>query len=234
MSARRRWSALLAVLAVTTALLLPLQLLVGSLGPVTDGLAAREAEGSLWSGGLRGASWRGRPLGDLKVGLRPLPLLLGNRVFAIRGDDLSLRMLLGRRRGVEGMNASIEALALPGLPAIDVDLRFADVALVFADGRCTRAEGRVQASLRWAGREDVATVLSGTPECAERAMVLPLRADGGTPRIQAELRLEADGRYRLHAVVGDADPTAAALLRQSGFVDAPGGLSRSIDGRLAD
>lgn len=232
MSAWRRWPALLVLLAVTVVALLPLQLLVGPLGLVPEGLAAREAEGNLWSGGLRGASWRGRPLGDLRVGLRPLPLLLGRRTFAIHGEELSMGMLLGRRRGVDAMSASMEALAIPGLPAVEADLSFADVALIFSDGRCTRAEGRVQAKLRWAGREGDVAVLSGIPECAERAVVLPLRSEGSPYRIQAELRVEGDGRYRLQAVVGDADPDVAALLLQGGFVDAPGGLSRSIDGRL--
>lgn len=234
MSALARWLALLGILVVTMATLLPLQLLVGPLGLLPRGAAAREVEGNLWSGVLRGTSWRGRSLGDLGIGLRPMPLLLGHRILDIRAEALSLRLLLGRRRGVEAMNASMEALAIPGLPAIEADLRFADVTLIFADGRCTRAEGRVQASLRRAGRKDVLTVLSATPECAQHAVVLPLRSGESTLRIQAELRLEADGRYRLQAVVDDADPDVAALMRQGGFVDAPGGLSRSFDGRLAD
>lgn len=234
MSARRRWPALLAVLSLTFAALLPLQLLLGSPGQLPESLAAREAEGNVWSGRLRGASWRGRPLGDLEIGLRPLPLLLGRRSFDVSGNGLSLRLQLGRHRGIEATNASIEALAVPGLPAIKTDLRFKDVAVVFTDGRCIRAEGRVQASVHWTGREQDVTVLSGTPECAERAVVFPLHADAGTRRIQAELRLEPDGRYRLQTVVGDVDPATATVLRGIGFVDAPGGLSRSIDGHLAE
>ena len=216
---------------------LPLQLALGWLSLPHIGLEVREAEGTVWSGRLRGASLHGLALGDLGVGLSPLQLLLGTRALRVtgKGEDGAhrLRLLQGRRNGVDGAEGRFHANGLAGLPGVGMDVDFAQLAVVFTDGHCARAQGSVRASLAWPGQEAASTVLSGSPQCADRAAVLPLRSESGSARIEAELRIEADGRYRVQAVVRDADPAASLVLRQAGFVEGPAGLSRSQDGRLS-
>ncbi len=234
MNVRVRRTVFLGALALAI-FLPPLQLAVGWMDFAAQGVAAREAEGSIWNGKLRSTSWHGQALGDLRVGLQPVSLLTGTRVVRITGDSFTLMALSGRTIGVDVVDGGIILAALPGLPALQTELRFSGVALVFKAGRCVRAEGRVQAHIRWqVGTEDAPILLSGVPECAERAAVLPLRTVAGSPGIEAELRIEADGQYRLLALVRDADPVTSVVLRRAGFMDAPGGLSRSMDGRIAN
>lgn len=230
MNARHRLLLFALVLGGAAAALVPLQLLAARGLP--QGLVAREVTGSAWAGRLRGTSLRGHPLGDLDVRLHLLPLVAGTRVASVRGNGLQLRTLLGGRRGIEALDGDLDDLPVPGLPGVAMALRLRDVDVVFRDGRCLRAGGTLRAGLRWPGRDGELMALSGTPACAERAVVLPLRAEGGSLRMQADIRIDAAGAWRVQATVDDADPATAALLRQAGFVDGPAGLSRSLDGDL--
>ena len=63
--------------------LIPLRVAVGWFG-VEAGLAAREAEGSVWLGVLKEAQFGRVPLGDLSARLDMLPLLLGRARLASR------------------------------------------------------------------------------------------------------------------------------------------------------
>ena len=234
MNLRVRSLVFLGALATAT-LAPPLQLALGVLDFDKQGIAAREAQGSIWSGTLRGASWDGRALGDLDVGLRPFSLLAGTRVIAIAGDGFAIEALSGRTIGVDAVDGVIKMAGAPLLPGLQAELGFTGVAVVFQAGYCKRATGRVQARLRWeAPAEGVPILLSGTPECAGRTAVLPLRSEAGSAGIEAELRLEADGGYRLQILVRDADLATSLLLHAAGFMDAQGGLSHTLDGRLGN
>lgn len=227
----RLWLFLL-VLALALTVLVPLQWLLGGLDLPRLGLSAREATGTLWQGGLRGAAWHGQALGDLQVRLQPLPLLGGTRALHISGERVALRLLQGRRNGVDDVNGMFVG-NIASLPGIDIELRAAGVAVVFADGRCQQADGQMQASLSLTGQDTPMAMLTGTPQCADRTAVLVLRQDSGSARIEATVRIEADGRYRLQNVVRDADPALSVLLQQAGFTEGPAGLSQTHDGQLA-
>lgn len=230
MNARHRVLLFALALAAGALVLLPLQPLAKRGLP--EGWRAREATGSVWAGRLRGASLHGYPLGDLDLRLHLLPLAAGNRVASVRGSGLQLRALWGGRRGIEAMHGDLDELPLPGLPGVVMALRLRDVGVVFREGRCLHATGTARVGLRWSGRNDEQVALAGTPACAERAVLLPLRAEAGSLRMQADITIDASGAYRVQATVGDPDPATAALLRQAGFVDGPAGLSRSLDGDL--
>lgn len=230
MNARHHVLLFALALAAGALVLLPLQLLAERGLP--EGWRAREATGSVWAGRLRGASLHGYPLGDLDLRLHLLPLATGTRVVSVRGDGLQLRAAMGGRHGIEALQGDLDGLPAPGLPGVVMALRLRDVGVVFRQGRCLHAEGMVRAGLRWPGRDDEQVALSGTPACAERAVLLPLRTEAGRLRMQADITIDATGAYRVQATVGDADPATAALLRQAGFVDGPAGLSRSLDGTL--
>lgn len=232
MNRRRRWWWWLAAVAVAMLSMPPLQLLASRLAD--RGLVAREAHGSLWHGHLRGAGWRGIALGDLGLRLQPLPLLAGTRALQLRGKSLSARLLQGRRNGVEGADGRIalgEAEMIAGLRA---EAEFSGFTLVFEGDRCTHAAGRLQLRLSPAGAGRELLLLSGAPSCADRIGVVELRSQEGGSRVEASLRIDADGRYRLQSLVRDADPVIARALREGGFQESPGGYSRSVDGTLAN
>lgn len=231
---RRTWAAFAGLLALCLVLLVPLQLALEWTGLPGRGLSARAVEGSVWLGNLRGVQWSARPLGDLQVQLQPLSLLAGTRATKLEADTYNLHLLQGRRNGVQALDGTVVLGGLPGLQGVTLELEFARFALVFANGRCLRAEGVIQAGLTLAGGDTPATLLSGHPQCVERAALIPLRSETGSARIEADLRIEADGRYRLQAVVRDADPATTALLGAAGFLQGPAGLSRDASGHLLD
>ena len=68
--------------------LTPLSLAIGWFGLDTRGLAAREAEGSVWLGALKEAQLGPAPIGDVTARLNSLPLYLGRaRVSLARADE---------------------------------------------------------------------------------------------------------------------------------------------------
>src|SRR5690606_22140697 len=72
--------------ALALLVLAPLQLVLPRLSP-PPGLSAAGVEGGLWRGTLRQAQWRGAALGDLRLGLSPLPLLTGRRRLWLRSPQ---------------------------------------------------------------------------------------------------------------------------------------------------
>lgn len=231
---RRTWAAFTGLLALCLGVLVPLQLALEWTGLADRGLSARAAEGSVWHGNLRGVQWRGKPVGNLQVQLQPLPLLAGTRATKLEADTYNLQLLQGRRNGVQALDGTVVLGGLPGLQGVTLELEFARFALVFANGRCLRAEGMVQAGLKLPGEGNAVSLLSGQPQCVERAALIPLRSETGSARLEVDLRIEADGRYRLQAVVRDADPATTALLGAAGFLQGPAGLSRDASGHVLD
>lgn len=63
--------------AVAAAWTFPLQLALDVAGPDRQGMSWREAEGTIWSGTLRGARWQGLAMGDVHVALSPASLIAG-------------------------------------------------------------------------------------------------------------------------------------------------------------
>ncbi len=228
---------LLIVFLVAGLLALPLTLpLAAGLrwgGP--PALAAGSVSGSVWRGELQGARLGRILLGEVKIGLEPLPLLIGRtrvRMEAQGGDARGAgRLRISRKApGVDGLSASVplSALGLSGGLGGEVALR--DFSAAFRDGACREASGRVTAVINGLG--DGPATLTGRPVCQGRALVASLT--GGAKDATAELiiRLQADGRYQIEAVVRTADPALGAILAAEGFATAPDGYRRTIEGRL--
>ena len=98
-------------------ILLPLRVVL-ALGDA--GLAARQVSGSLWSGQLADAAWRGVPLGDLAVGLAPLSLLSGAPRLGFEGPALTGTAMAD---GVTGLSGTVDASGHTPLPIGRVDLQ---------------------------------------------------------------------------------------------------------------
>lgn len=181
--------------------LLPLRFALGWLGFADKGLAAREATGSVWLGALAEARFGNAPLGDVATRLRVLPLLVGRARLDLEQADDGLRggVTVSRHGfGIDDASGRIEAPALADLPPPTLDL--ADLSVRFADGLCVHAEGLVKA--RFAGELGSVPLnagFSGEARCDGQALLLPLVGQSGSDRL--EVRLFADGRYRIDAAL---------------------------------
>ncbi|HEX6376533.1 MAG TPA: type II secretion system protein N [Allosphingosinicella sp.] len=192
----------LAALLLSLAALLPLRLALDWLGFADKGLAARQADGSIWLGALADAHFGDLPLGDLGTRLRTLPLLVGRARLDVRQeseDGLRGGVSLSRHGfGIDDASGTIRAPALAGLPPPALDL--ADLSVRFADGQCSSANGLVKA--RFAGElagVPLAAGFSGEARCDGPALLLPLASQSGADRLT--VRLFADGRYRVDAAL---------------------------------
>jgi general secretion pathway protein N len=203
---RLRWwreTFFLGALLFSLIALLPLRFALDRLGFADMGLAARQAQGSLWVGALEDARFGTIALGDVATRLRALPLLAGRARLDVaqEGDGLRAGLTLSRHGfGVDDATGTLTASGLAGLPPAALDL--ADVSIRFGDRLCAQAEGLVTA--RFSG--DLAGLplaggFSGEARCDGPALLLPLASRSGE---RLDVRLFADGRYRIDAALRPA------------------------------
>jgi general secretion pathway protein N len=211
----------LAALLFALFALLPLRLALGWLGLGERGLAAREAQGSLWFGALAEARLGNVELGDLEARLRALPLLLGRARLELKrggGGKLEGALVVSRHGfAIEDASGRLAIADVAPMPPATLDLD--DVSAAFAGGLCRRAEGRVKAGFggEIAGVQ-LPPSLAGDVRCDGGALLLPLAGQSGLERL--DLRLGGDGRYRAELTVRPGDPALRERLAASGFAPA--------------
>ncbi|HEX8622743.1 MAG TPA: type II secretion system protein N [Allosphingosinicella sp.] len=192
--------------------LLPLRFAIDGLGFAERGLTARSAAGSLWLGALDEARLGPVPLGTVATRLRMLPLLAGRARLDVAQDEDGFRGGLTMSRhgfGIDDASGTIEVAGFGAVPSSTLDL--ADVSLRFADGQCAAAEGMVKARLTGPlGTAPLVPGFSGEARCDGQALLLPLRSQSGADRL--DVRLFADGRYRLDAAIGTGGTAYAQRL----------------------
>ena len=200
--------------------LLPLRLALDWLDLDGRGFAAREAQGSIWLGGMSEAQIGAVTLGDLNAQLRSLPLFIGRaRVDLSRTDEqnpLTGSATVSRHSfGIDDMTARLElGSALAPLPIGAVDT--SDLTAHFADGRCTGAEGLVRADVAaGVGGITLPGGLSGNARCDGGALLLPLVSQSGMEALN--LRLFDDGRYEVELAVRPVDDGMRDRLIAAGF-----------------
>jgi general secretion pathway protein N len=227
---RARWLVFAVALVAALAALMPLRLALGWSGLARGGLSARAATGTIWHGTLRDAAFGPIALGDVEARLSAPPLLWGHARLALSradADPLAGRLDVSRRGvSVEGATGRIGAGVLFAPAPID-GVTLDDVAVAFADGRCVSASGRVRAM----PSGPIAAMLpglAGSPRCDGDAVVLPLAAGNG----RIDLRLAADGRYRIEATVSGVSPALAGTLEAAGFRPSGGGYALRREGAL--
>jgi general secretion pathway protein N len=210
-------------------LLVPMRVALDQLGFDERGLSARQVTGSLWSARLTEARLRGVALGDLDAGLALLPLLAGQARVDLAGPAWRGTVIQASDgAGVAGLTGRLGPDLLPAsMPVAVLDLM--DVAVRFRDGVCIEASGSVRVEPRGAALTNLGQ-LQGDLRCDGEALLAPLVSDTGRERV--ELRLFADGRYRLTLIVQAADPSAAAALSAAGFIPAAEGLTLTTEGSL--
>jgi general secretion pathway protein N len=223
----------LAAFAFSVVALIPLRVAVSLFG--SEGLAAREATGSIWLGMLKEAQLGPVPLGDVRARLNVLPLLLGRARLSLSRDapDGHFEGAVSVSRhsfGLDDMTGQLRTgtvFAPVPIAALDLD----DVSAHFDNGQCESAEGRVRATAsgEMAGIP-VPSGLAGDARCAEGALLLPLASQSGVGLLNLSIR--ADGSYRIDLIVRQADPTLVPRLGAAGFQPSPEGYSRRIEGHF--
>ncbi|WP_343527282.1 type II secretion system protein N [Sphingomonas sp.] len=226
-----------AMLAVALVVFFPMRLVLGATGLGDEGLSARRVGGTIWGGSLIEARFGDVPLGDLRVSLSPLALLVGKARLAFEGAGVDGRPIAGaatigrHAMGIDGVTATLPAATLfAPLPVTTLALE--DVTVRFRDGVCEAAAGRVRATVAGeAGGLPLPPTMMGDARCEAGALLLPMTGQGGTEAVN--LRIRPDGRYTADLVLTPGDPAAAAKLEQLGFVAGSGGGYRlSAEGRF--
>ncbi|HEX8193842.1 MAG TPA: type II secretion system protein N [Allosphingosinicella sp.] len=221
--------------AVSLLATLPLRFVFDGSSLAAAGLAAREAKGSLWSGGLADLQWGPVRLGDFDAGARPLQLLLGR--FAVGLEDRGARETHGTvvvarsGAGVSGADALVPVGSLLApLPIAAFELE--QVTIRFGPRGCIEAAGLVRA--RTAGALAGIALppsLSGTPRCEGGLLILPLASQAGSEAL--ELRLGSGGRYEAAVILRPGDPAVAASLAAAGFRRTSRGYLTVVRGSLS-
>lgn len=230
----RRTVFFLAALTVALLVLLPLRLAAGWFDLGGRGLAAREAEGSLWFGRLREARFGPVILGDVDARLNLLPLFLGRARLSLHrdadaGGPLDGAVTVTRNSfALDDLTGQLRTGPLFG-PLPIATLELSDVSVHFEGGQCERAEGLVRAGLSGEpGGLALPPALSGALRCQAGAAVLPLAGQSGME--QVNISVEASGRWRAELVVRAGDPATIQRLTAAGFTPGAGGYVRRIDG----
>lgn len=229
----KRTVLILAAFAFALVALIPMRVAAGWFDAGGRGLAAREAGGTLWRGVLKEAQFGRVPLGDLQARLNILPLFIGRARLSLSRDtpDGAFEGALSVSRHSFALEDLTGELRVPGLfaPLPLAGLTLEDVSARFAGGLCESAEGQVRATL--SGELAGVTLpsgLRGEVRCAEGAVLLALTGQSAMERV--EIRIEADGRYRIDLSVRPVDAAAAERLAAAGFQPGRGGYVRRLDG----
>jgi general secretion pathway protein N len=219
------------LLALALIIFMPLSLTLSMFGLTTQGLTARAASGSIWSGKLTDAHIGRLAVGDLRIGLQFFPLFAGRA----RVDMISP---LGRG-GLTSMASGFSAADMTAklgtarlfapIPLETLDLT--DVSMTFVAGKCTRAQGRVRAMFSGdVGGLALAQGLSGVVRCDGNAVLLPLVSQSAMERLN--VRIQGNGDYRAEFFVRSTDQALAEKLGAAGFGPAPGGFELRLAGKL--
>jgi general secretion pathway protein N len=213
--------------------LVPSALAIRWLSLDRSGLAAREAQGSIWFGRLKESRFGSVPLGDVQARLRGLPLLVGRArldLESLEGDGLEGAIGVSRHGfGIDDVTAELAVgSALAPMPV--AKLALGDVSARFADGLCSSANGLVKATLGDALGAAVPSSFSGEARCDGGALLLPLASQAGMERL--DIRLFGNGRYRLELLVRPTDDAARQRMAAAGFAPAGAGYALRAEGRF--
>lgn len=218
--------------------LMPLRMAMDWFGLGNRGIAAREAQGSIWFGSMKEAQAGTLALGDLATGVHALPLLVGRVRLALErrdgapGDAFRAGVNLTRNSfGVDDMTGRL--MVPPGafgrLPIGQIDLT--DVTARFENGECSEAAGNVQANLAGeVGGVTLPSGLTGAARCDAGALLLAMASQSGMETV--ELRLRGDGRYEGVLLMKTVDPAARERMTASGLTATTAGYEMRASGRF--
>ncbi|NML90123.1 type II secretion system protein GspN [Sphingobium sp. TB-6] len=233
---RRIRMALILLFALGFILFLPMRIALGMAGLERLGVAAREVQGTVWSGGIDRLMLGTTSLGSVHAGLSPVSLLVGRARFDIwrrngAADDVAGALTVGLGRiGIDDMTGAVP-LGRTFAPLPVNSFVMEDVSAWFSGDRCGHAEGRVRAQM--AGQFpglNLSQGLSGVVSCDGDALLLPLVSQSGLEKVN--LRIWRSGRYVAEMRVETADTTLGDALAKAGFVEGGGVRVLKVEGTL--
>lgn len=234
----RRFIFLLIITALViggVAFLFPMRLAISLAGLDDAGLAAQEVQGTIWSGRLVDAQFRGINLGTLDAGIEPSSLLAKPAMTIsranVKGEDFTAT-LSGSADQVQVSDAKgdIPLAALAGrIPVSTANISNGNIAL--DNGRCVSASGDVEMRpngllARFAGDQ----AMRGSLACQGDNVAMQLASPSNNIMLTASL--DPERRYRMQLILKGLSPEIAFGLRSLGFRQDGDGLTISREGIL--
>jgi general secretion pathway protein N len=219
------------VLVLALIVFLPLSVALSMFGLTKHGLSARAATGTIWSGKLVEARIGRLAVGDVAVGLKPLPLVVGRATIVLQ-NALGRAAMTSTKSGFAIDNATAHLSTARVFAPIPLDgLDLTGVSVAFAANKCDKASGRVRATFsRDVGGLALAQGLSGAVRCDGGVLLLPLVSQSAMERLN--LHIQGNGGYRAEFFVRSTDPAMAAKLGSAGFAPTPSGFVLRLSGKL--
>lgn len=232
-----RWAAWTGGIAlIALILLLPLRVALSAADLQQLGTSARVVGGTIWQGRIGELTLGRQLLGTFDVRLDPGALLLGRiampfeRLDQVQGPLTGVLRAGGSVTGVERLNGAIPAGNLLGGAPVDA-LTFTDTTILFEDGNCAEASGRVAANLAVRfGPLALDRGFAGVVSCDGNRVRARLASEAGSERI--EFFVNSSGRVRGWITIRSPLPGLDTLLSTYGFRTGPGGLTLPFETRL--
>lgn len=197
--------------------------------------------GSVWNGHVQGLAAGPRRLANADVSMRPAGLLTGRAVFdwtvedpALRGSGQASAGFGSQRLSDVRLTLSPAAfVSLPGglISPQDAASVIAD-RVVWQDGQCAEAEGRVRSDALYALGQRLGAdlpALDGVLTCREGALAILLSGDARDAVVSADILLNG-ADVRVTARVETQAPEVASVLQANGFALADGIWTLTLPG----
>lgn len=236
-----RWAlyalAALILAAIVGAALFPLSLALR----LADAPLTGTATGTVWNGKVANAALSGVPLGEVRIGARPWPTLIGRpaaalAVAGLRGTGTAAVSVAGDTVTLTGIDAVIPAdpygLSGPFGAPITGTVAIAGEASVTLSGACTQADLAIETNvLQDAGARigQPGPVLIGPAACEDGTLVARLTGRAEAADAAALVRLRPNA-YVTELTLVPADPRAGAVLSRYGFRETPSGYTLTTRG----
>lgn len=218
---------------------LPLPTVLQALDLDGRGVSYSRASGTVWNGTIAGLSWRGQPLGDAAVALKPLSLFLGRlgMDFALDGGTVTGQGFVALSfGGIVADDLALSAdvanlpLLLPLAGKVAMDLEHA----VVSRAGCRHVAGTIStdalvnrpAGLPWTGPK-----LAGSVTCSEGVISVPLQGDTGADSVTVALTLDPSGMFGIRIDARTPNQALVSALSAVGFTEADGVMTLTQRGR---
>ena len=232
---RRRWLTwLFGILGIALFGLFPLRVALGMSDLERIGFTARQVAGTIWYGRIGSLHLRSQPLGTFEVQLDPFAFLIGRvSMQFVRMDDpqgvLEGQLVAGLARGIKDASGRVATGEMFAPLPIEA-LEFHDVTVLFRNGLCIEAEGRVTPVMTAPVPGVQLAGLSGAMRCDGQRARVQMVSSAGTERV--EFYVNSSGRYRGWLSVRTTGPGVSSALAMLGFRPSPEGMMLTVNGSL--
>lgn len=215
---------------VSAASAVPMEFALGLFSGQNTAIAARAVTGTIWNARMQDLRIDGFRAGNASVRLDPLSLMMGTRRLDISSARGEAVLVDGELKGAEHVRASIGGSEL-GLPfATEGTVRLNDVTLLFQNGNCHAASGRIATDAFAVFSKGLE--LAGNLRCEDAAGIADLLGRNEEAEVALALRFQSDGGYRAETRVRNASPARREALLLAGFDQIGGDLVRADQGRM--